>query len=191
MPEDGELMTCSRCRAEVQPDAIRCRHCGHSLVGEGWLEDVRAYARMTPRQRLEWMRSLSPGKGRRFRQVWKEFGPDAEREVPLVAPGEPATKSEGDDSTSYLLRAGLLVLAGLVLLLLADATESMQAFFGLVLVAAYFLPSLIASKRRHHQIGAIAVINIFLGWTFIGWVIALAMASSAVRPDSGAASGQG
>jgi uncharacterized membrane protein len=49
-------------------------------------------------------------------------------------------------------------------------------------LAIYFLPWIIASKREHHQHGAIAVINIFLGWTFVGWVIALAMACSAVKP---------
>lgn len=45
----------------------------------------------------------------------------------------------------------------------------------------YFVPLMVASKRKHHQIGAIAVINIFLGWTFIGWILALAMSLSAVK----------
>lgn len=48
---------------------------------------------------------------------------------------------------------------------------------------AYFLPTIIASSRKHHNIGTIAVVNVFLGWTFIGWVVALAMAASAVRTD--------
>jgi hypothetical protein len=34
----------------------------------------------------------------------------------------------------------------------------------------YFLPTLIAIFRNHHQWGAITVINLFFGWTFIGWV---------------------
>lgn len=38
---------------------------------------------------------------------------------------------------------------------------------------AYFLPSLVASRRKHSNLGAIQALNIFLGWTFIGWVIAL------------------
>jgi heme/copper-type cytochrome/quinol oxidase subunit 2 len=37
----------------------------------------------------------------------------------------------------------------------------------------YFLPYLNARERRHHNATAILVLNIFLGWTFIGWVIAL------------------
>ena len=51
------------------------------------------------------------------------------------------------------------------------------------LIAVYFLPSLIASKRDHHQGGAIVMINLFLGWTLIGWVLALAMSMSAVEPN--------
>ena len=49
------------------------------------------------------------------------------------------------------------------------------------LFAAYFAPTIIAGARHHHNVGAIAVINGFLGWTFIGWVVALAMAASATR----------
>ncbi len=52
----------------------------------------------------------------------------------------------------------------------------------LMVFLAYFVPVLVAWSRGHHQIGPIAVINTFLGWTFIGWVVALAMACSAVRP---------
>lgn len=48
-------------------------------------------------------------------------------------------------------------------------------------VSVYFAPSIVAGCRNHHQGGAILVINVFLGWTFVGWVVALAMACSAVR----------
>lgn len=45
----------------------------------------------------------------------------------------------------------------------------------------YFLPAIIAAFRSHHQSAAIFVINLFFGWTFIGWVICLAWAVSATR----------
>jgi hypothetical protein len=45
-----------------------------------------------------------------------------------------------------------------------------------LLVCAYFLPLIIAGVRKVPNIGSVAVINLFLGWTFIGWVVALAMA---------------
>jgi hypothetical protein len=50
-----------------------------------------------------------------------------------------------------------------------------------ILAAVYFIPTIVAVTRSHHQKGAIIVINVFLGWSLIGWVIALAMACSAVK----------
>jgi T4 superinfection immunity protein len=51
----------------------------------------------------------------------------------------------------------------------------------LLLLAVHFLPSVIAFKRRHHNRIAILVLNVLLGWTFIGWVVALVWACMAVR----------
>ena len=48
-------------------------------------------------------------------------------------------------------------------------------------VSIYFLPTIIALFRHHHQWGAITVINLFFGWTFIGWVLTLAWSVSAPR----------
>lgn len=53
-------------------------------------------------------------------------------------------------------------------------------FFGLAL---YFLPWLVARGRDHHQAGAIAMLNLLLGWTVLGWVAALIWACTAVRKD--------
>jgi hypothetical protein len=40
----------------------------------------------------------------------------------------------------------------------------------------YFLPSLIALARSKRDILAIFLLNLFLGWSVIGWVIALVWA---------------
>jgi len=37
----------------------------------------------------------------------------------------------------------------------------------------YFLPFLIASIRQHKNILAIFLLNLVLGWTFLGWIGAL------------------
>ena len=37
-----------------------------------------------------------------------------------------------------------------------------------VLMLLYFLPTLIASQRGH-AVGGILIINLFFGWTGIGW----------------------
>ncbi len=47
-------------------------------------------------------------------------------------------------------------------------------FFLIIILALYFLPSMIAYNRKVKSIGSLVVVNIFLGWTFIGWVVALA-----------------
>ena len=44
----------------------------------------------------------------------------------------------------------------------------------LVLVAIYFLPSFVAYEKSFGT--QVFVLNFFLGWTFIGWVIALVWA---------------
>ncbi|QCG97805.1 superinfection immunity protein [Azospirillum sp. TSA2s] len=48
----------------------------------------------------------------------------------------------------------------------------------LICIAIYFLPTIVAVNRDHTSKGGVIVINIFLGWTFLGWVIALAWAFS-------------
>ena len=40
----------------------------------------------------------------------------------------------------------------------------------------YFLPAIIAFAKSKRDAGAILVLNIFLGWTLIGWVVALVWA---------------
>jgi len=40
----------------------------------------------------------------------------------------------------------------------------------------YFLPSIVAFARNKRDTTSIVVLNLFLGWTAIGWVIALVWA---------------
>jgi hypothetical protein len=46
----------------------------------------------------------------------------------------------------------------------------------LFLIALYFLPAILAHARHTHNSTGIFLLNLFLGWTFIGWVVALLMA---------------
>ena len=56
------------------------------------------------------------------------------------------------------------ILAGLFLLLVGGAI--------------YFLPSFAATSRAHPQGTGIFVLNLVLGWTFLGWALALVWAFS-------------
>jgi hypothetical protein len=49
---------------------------------------------------------------------------------------------------------------------------------GIFLLIPYFLPTIIALLRRKPNAGGILLLNFFLGWTFIGWIVALVWAVS-------------
>jgi hypothetical protein len=52
--------------------------------------------------------------------------------------------------------------------------------FGLVLL---FLPTLVARSRNHPSANAIFLVNLFAGWTFIGWIVSLLWAFARIsRP---------
>ncbi|MCL2140595.1 MAG: superinfection immunity protein [Dehalococcoidia bacterium] len=46
----------------------------------------------------------------------------------------------------------------------------------LVFCVIYFFPSILALAVNHHNFTTIFIINILLGWCFIGWIAALIMA---------------
>jgi hypothetical protein len=59
----------------------------------------------------------------------------------------------------------------------SSASPVLVALSLLVALSAYFLPTIVAVvRRRVPNTGSLVVINAFLGWTFVGWVVALAMA---------------
>jgi heme/copper-type cytochrome/quinol oxidase subunit 4 len=50
----------------------------------------------------------------------------------------------------------------------------MSGIIGLaLLVILYVVPAITALSRNHKNQLAIVMLNIFVGWTFIGWVVAL------------------
>jgi hypothetical protein len=58
--------------------------------------------------------------------------------------------------------------------------DSVLIFFAVVLgLVIYWVPTIVAVIRRNGlpNLGSIVIINLFLGWTLVGWVAALAMAS--------------
>jgi uncharacterized membrane protein YhaH (DUF805 family) len=70
-------------------------------------------------------------------------------------------------------------------LILATSQQDGSHAFGyvviIILMAAYFFPTIVAGLRRHHNEGAIFVLNLLLGWTFVGWVASLVWGCTAVN----------
>lgn len=71
--------------------------------------------------------------------------------------------------------------------ILASITNG--AFAGLLGISAaitillfYFIPTFVAAEKKHRNEGAIGILNFFVGWTFIGWVICLVWALSNQKP---------
>ena len=52
----------------------------------------------------------------------------------------------------------------------------LQIFFAILVLTLYFIPAIVAYNRNHNNKQSILVLNLFLGWTFIGWVGSLVWA---------------
>ena len=67
----------------------------------------------------------------------------------------------------------------------ASSVSALALVVGLLLLvvglAFYFLPTVVARLRHHPQFAAILVINLLLGWTIIGWIMAFVMAIASKR----------
>lgn len=50
------------------------------------------------------------------------------------------------------------------------------------LFIAYWIPALVAAIRHVPNTGSVIVVNLLLGWTGIGWIVALAMACRSKPP---------
>ena len=57
---------------------------------------------------------------------------------------------------------------------------------GIGAMVVYFVPTIVAAASKHHNTTAIFVLNLFLGWTLIGWVAALVWACTKPPPEGSA-----
>lgn len=71
-------------------------------------------------------------------------------------PNAPVSKAQKDHEDNETVVAALLAIA--------------------LALALYFTPTIVASRREHMSIGSIFVVNLFFGWTLLGWVLSLAWA---------------
>jgi hypothetical protein len=52
-----------------------------------------------------------------------------------------------------------------------------------IILALYFIPTIVANLRRHPNQNAIFILNLLLGWTLIGWVAALVWSAIHLRAE--------
>ena len=64
------------------------------------------------------------------------------------------------------------------LIAMPGGSEWVLLLLMLAAIPLYFLPAIVANSRKHSNSGPILVINLLLGWTFLGWVGALVWALS-------------
>ncbi len=81
---------------------------------------------------------------------------------------------------------GLIILIEIIAAfngLIADTISGIAWFIVLTAVGLffYFVPTYVAWVRKHHALLSIFVFNLFLGWTFLGWVGALVWSCLPVR----------
>lgn len=64
------------------------------------------------------------------------------------------------------------------------ALDSFYVFVAMglvILLVAYFLPTGVALIRHKQNVLSIFLLNLFLGWSFVGWVVAIVWAASVDR----------
>lgn len=53
--------------------------------------------------------------------------------------------------------------------------------FAVIIIGLYFAPSCIAAYYKKRNSTAIFLVNLFFGWSIIGWIVALVWAASKDR----------
>jgi len=54
-----------------------------------------------------------------------------------------------------------------------------------LVIGFYMLPTLFALARSHRNTTPILIVNLFFGWTILGWIVCLAWAFSAQPEKAG------
>jgi hypothetical protein len=73
----------------------------------------------------------------------------------------------------------------MVLLDASDASNSawLAELVLVIVVGIYFAPGIVASRRGSRYVGPAWVINALLGWTLVGWAVAMALAVGERKTD--------
>jgi hypothetical protein len=126
----------------------------HMTTPAGWYDDPQQPRKQRYWDGNQWTEHFKPAPGlRRYGWVRKDG---------VWAP---------DTSHRWIRPSGTADNLGRVIVLVG-------AWVTAVLTIGYMLPYAIAVTRRLPNFGAIGTLNLLLGWTVIGWIVALVMACS-------------
>lgn len=146
---DLQKILCPFCKGPIEYEVkdagelAPCPHCAHKIVLEQIIE------KKIPRQTPQLKRKLGePAKSMIYAAI-----------AILVTLLACFAAYDGDSSLGRLGNAIFLVVGPL-------------AVVGLGLLI-YFAPTIVASQKSHRNTTAILVLNFLLGWTFLGWALAL------------------
>lgn len=59
-----------------------------------------------------------------------------------------------------------------------------MSLFFIILFCLYFVPSIVAWTRGHNNRVAITALNVLLGWSVIGWIVAMVWSLMASQNSS-------
>jgi len=102
-----------------------------------------------------------------------------------VRPRQALYISERPSRERSRARAALAITVLFVLIAILARTAEILIFIPIFLVGilVYIAPTLVAQHRGHPAVHAIFILNLFGGWTFIGWLGAMVWANTPIKAD--------
>lgn len=182
MEERQETKICPFCKKEVLKLAKKCRFCGN------WLNETSNETKHYVQTKLSIgdTPSYIPAKPQVNETMSKQC-PYCRQLIPFDAQkcqycGEWVKEREKKANRVYAICGGLIgtivALIGLILEIGSDGSGAGWCFAlcAAIILGIYFLPTTLADQKFHKNTTAIFVVNLFFGYTIIGWVICLVWA---------------
>lgn len=172
--EEKETKICPFCGKEISIRAKKCKYCGK------WLNDLQQENNNKYKSDIKHQNSDVDLRSQNNEKIC----PYCCQKIPINAQkcqfcGEWLNQKPEKENSAYkafqIIIGMIIVIVG-VLLECASNGGGAGLVFAIVAIIAmgiYFLPTTIADNKRHKNTTAIFVVNLFFGYTIIGWVIAL------------------
>lgn len=164
MPE--KLKKCPYCGEDILVTARKCKHCGEWLVEN----EVNTPASVQKSKRCQFCGCIIPETAERCPNC-----------------GEWLVREENgrhEKGNGYIISIIAWVIGLLICLGIVESGSEQDIGAGIIMgivfsivIEVYLLPTRIALDKRHTQLFLVTAVNVLLGYTLIGWLVALAIAS--------------